>query len=814
MKRIVCLLLVILSVLGFCSCGTTDNTSKTISEWTVAEAASPDVFGEPEENSGLWIASPLAASQAYTDVAIMENTLSLKRGNYRFYAEISINDNVVANIENASSFLAGMIKVVNAKEAEAISIKELSISDFESSDRLQGFFVNFSIRERTSVKFEIAWFNTVVMKVGVCKVMSIPKSEHTVGDLETWIYSSSAGTLDTDKLYFFNLKEYLEPVELSREKYDISLLVSCLQGLVNRTKPLLYINFSEGNSFVEGKDLYWIEYLKQKGNILAGIECVEVKSLGELLTLFDDYYDGFVVWDESVPATSNVACTIAGTENLLPIRYSEKDQTLYDILSEKNNFTVKVDLNDKFKNGSSENIFETGVKSTGSAKNDAYLYAMENYMKTGKTNSHLMAYHVDAYTFDKTGESVSYYDLDNCMLANKDYYIKNKAFFWDLNVTDSIPNDDRTQSAGTDLSTLKKLLKTQNELADGSLIEVGGFVPWYIKYTSVAGYGNEGQPGAVDAEWRLAVILGEYYGVADADAYPFTSMANASVYSHVSLPQTIEQTNGQKSEWTDEQFFNYCKTNGYIDANGNVIANNYIMLYMGDYDSSAWMTTAMGNLFTDQNLGFVSMTFPVNFGPSNRIPFMYQYIFEKASENENVFFAGDHNGYGYLDLNTLAGDRKDLNGSLDSYFQLTSAYNERFDLGIQAFIINNSKVALTNAVIEQLCRAYPLGVVMDATKNVSYKLSDGMEVPWSKSISLSNGVLWDEAVETLKINFSGTQNVNFTQLRAVTLNPTFVRKIYDNAVKQGANMTVIDQYTYFWLLKYFNHKTNNVIELG
>jgi len=425
-----------------------------------------------------------------------------------------------------------------------------------------------------------------------------------------------------------------------------------------------------------------------------------------------------------------------------------------------------------------------------------------------------MAFHLDAFTYDKTGESVSYYDLDNNLLTNKDYYVKNKAFFWDLNVTEAIPNDDKTQKAGTDLATLRTVLSTHNQLANGKLIECGGFVPWFIKYTEQAGYGTEGQPGAVDTEWKLAILGGEYYFTVDADAYPLTSMSNASVYSHFQLPDKLIQPNNEKATWTDEKFLSFCKSKGYINASGEVVKNNYIMLYVGDFDSGAWMTTAWGNMFTDQNLGFVPMTIPVNFGSINRVPFIYDFIYSKAANSKNVYFAGDHNGYGYLDLNTLAKKGTETKGSFEEYFNLTQSYNEKFGLSVQSFIINNSKKALTNDVIEALCRTYPHGVVMGGSRNLNYKLADGTVVPWSKSLSFANGVLWDQAIEAMKINFGTANNVNFTQLRTIACNPTFIRRVFDNAEKQGVKMEVLDQYTYFWLLKYHNNATGNVVEIA
>ena len=83
--------------------------------------------------------------------------------------------------------------------------------------------------------------------------------------------------------------------------------------------------------------------------------------------------------------------------------------------------------------------------------------------------------------------TTAYPDMMNTMLPNSDYYIANKAFFWDLSPDDAIaPIDDRTQPVGTDVATLKTLLKAQSDRAGDTIFTVSGFVPWWLKYTSTS----------------------------------------------------------------------------------------------------------------------------------------------------------------------------------------------------------------------------------------------------------------------------------------------------------------------------------------
>lgn len=68
----------------------------------------------------------------------------------------------------------------------------------------------------------------------------------------------------------------------------------------------------------------------------------------------------------------------------------------------------------------------------------------------------------------------SSYDLNN--VVNHDYFVSQKAFFWDLNVwDDEAPNDDPHQPSETDLKTLHTLMRAYYDLSKGEImITVGG----------------------------------------------------------------------------------------------------------------------------------------------------------------------------------------------------------------------------------------------------------------------------------------------------------------------------------------------------
>ncbi len=91
------------------------------------------------------------------------------------------------------------------------------------------------------------------------------------------------------------------------------VLLLSLQGLANRAAPQLYI--------VHPRDFQWeiteplFEFYQRKH----GVQFTEIKTAEEALTRFASSAKGYVVWDPAVPATMNVAFTIAGLDDVLVV---------------------------------------------------------------------------------------------------------------------------------------------------------------------------------------------------------------------------------------------------------------------------------------------------------------------------------------------------------------------------------------------------------------------------------------------------------------------------------------------------------------
>ncbi len=91
---------------------------------------------------------------------------------------------------------------------------------------------------------------------------------------------------------------------------DKVLLLS-LQGLANRSAPQLYVIHPHDYQWEITEPLFY--FYKRKH----GVQFAELKTVEEALTKFAATTKGYVVWDPAVPATMNVAFTIAGLEDAL-----------------------------------------------------------------------------------------------------------------------------------------------------------------------------------------------------------------------------------------------------------------------------------------------------------------------------------------------------------------------------------------------------------------------------------------------------------------------------------------------------------------
>lgn len=710
---------------------------------------------------------------------------------YTAAARVLVNDLSTAN--NPLKDVACVLRVLDGKGAE-LGRRNVRIAEFDEKLTYKDFEFTFPVEEQTEATLQVYWPGTSYVRVSEFGIMS-----KTNADLETVDFAETgkhllgvdieeAGEIEynEDSLYTFDLYDYMLNVALdAEEQYDIANLVTTLQGLVNRDGQRLFIRFQQSNNFSDDTDGYWLKELTKEDAWLADKTVVPVKSPMTLLNLFKQYYTGFAAWDPAVPATVNAVATACGVENLLPVRYSAVRNSLYWYVKNCEEFAgkpVKVDLSGKFEGGGT--VYGTETPSTGSRKNDVYIWAKETYLDTHKTNSHQVAYHVDAYGSNTV--FAAYGDLQNMFLSNRDYYIANKAFFFDLSIMEfEIPDDDPDQKdrdgnmdGSIDYLTFEKIMKSQAAWAEetdaAKPIDVGGFVPWHLKYTK---YTNPDASGEVTCEWETVYQFSIYNAYINADAPHYTAMSNASIYEHYPMQATYKQTASKEIKDT-------LPTSSEQGA-------NYLIFFMGDFDASAWLNTAMIKFWADENRGKIPLCWPFALDITKRAGHVVDMMYSSATAND--YFVAADNGVGYFDPESFDDERHEgIYGNLDEWAAYNKAAYERFDIDYSGFLI--TRRAATKEILECYAK-FCKGVAVNQHTN---ETAENLPVALSNDYA-GNVNEFVKGFSEKKVGDSST----FRQIRFVLRDPSNVYELYTQLQKPEYakyNFKLVDPYTFYGLL--------------
>ena len=569
-------------------------------------------------------------------------------------------------------------------------------------------------------------------------------------------------TLDINKA----LEKYADDSVI---QYDLFRFTTCLQGILNRDKPTLFI-------FWEPQDKFWLDYMMSEGKFLHGEELTPLETMEDVLDRFSDTIRecGIALWDTEVPSTINAATTACGVDGYLPVR---ENSFALDLIRNKTGAEIKLDLTGKFT--AQGKIWETDEETTGSRKCDAYIWALNKYMK--KTSDSIMFFTVDGASWDD--DRWYYGDMGNAFVPNMDYAVANRAFVFDLFCfDDEAPCDDKTQPLGTDLRTMKRILRAQYDKNEGKKITtVCGFNPWHVKYTDIGGKNHH---EGVESEWRLGEILSSYNCVKDADAAGYCGLADASVYRHFPLKKhyTNRKPNPPKE--------------GY-DKN-----KTYILFYVGDYDAAAWTARFIPRWYKDENLGKLPLMWCFNPNLSDRIPQAFDFIYENYTDND-YFEAGD-SGAGYNNPRLLYTPRifSDLPSGVETNVEHNLKYFEQFDLSVIGFVINGVHKTDTNQMYD-LSRFAKGGVAYNG---------------YGEPAVIVNGVpfmthtcdLGAEHIDTVKAAHQAVDYINnshpnkkFHIFRTILVSPTDHVKILDEMKRTAPekNIELLDPITFFAYLK-------------
>lgn len=575
--------------------------------------------------------------------------------------------------------------------------------------------------------------------------------------------------------------------------WDDVHVVSALQGIVNRDAPQLYVFFVDRDQL--DIDKYWLNKYRRKGQWLYRKETVTYNTIEDLVSAYAGYIKGVVLYDERVPSTSNVASAVAGAEDLLPIRYDLDSESLYSRLV-LGGPRLKVKRRLINEDGSvmftgSGVIPGTNRNSTGSIKNDPYIWYIENYMKTGKCNTEYAAYYLDQYWKQNPGATVR----NHHTLSNHDFFISKRAFFFDLSPWGDEPaTDEPTQKVGTDLATLKEMLLLAYQQNKGEkYCYIGGFPSWAFKYTKHAG----GIHDDVPTEWEFLRLISAYNASKDADAIAIGALANASFWQHFPLEERYSQP------WVTHEEL---KQRGLLTEDGkvDVKGRNFLIFYVGDYDASSWVSQFTSLTWDDPNRGKVPMMWAISPVLQERVPHVLHNFRKTATKND--YFVASDNGAGYLSPGMLQEPRpiSGLPSGLQSWAEHCKPYYEKWGLSITGFIVDGYAPGLNWEGMECYRSFSPNGIVPQKLSSWSMLFGN---MPVLRADYDINDVEPKDAAVAIVNRIREREGLPFHWFRNIIKSPTWYVEVVEELKKIDDSICLLDAPSFFELLRIYLKET-------
>ena len=594
-----------------------------------------------------------------------------------------------------------------------------------------------------------------------------------------------------DMTYIFRLNLAV-PHEI-HEIWDDVHILAALQGLANRNSDAIYQFYVGGDT--GSIDHFWLDWLRKGNNWLGRRrlhQVADLSGLRELILAHKHLVRGLVAYDEHVPSTSNVASTVAGVEGVLPIRFDKSHTSLFYWLTSDPKgprFPVKVWLihPDGSPLFTGQGIIPgTATASTKSAKCDAYIWAKELYLDTGRCNAAKMGYYIDAYWLKRP----SGYVVNN-NLCNHDYFIAHRGFFFDLSPwADETPIDDPTQPLGTDQRTLRAVLRSAWNRCRGARMNcIGGFPPFNEKYSNFNGAGGKHSPYATEREY--AYLISCFNAYMDADAYGPSAMANASLYQHYPLKQRYPQKFPTKQSLQQRKL---------MAPDGYVAEKSYVAIYVGDYDSSAWFYQMLPTMWTDPARGSIPLGWA--FDPNLSDRFAPGMVYARDTKTPNDHFITGDSGAGYLNPGALQTPRKfsGLPSGIETWRAHCEKYYRLWDVKLTGFVIDGDAPSMNGQVKAAYAQFSPDGMVGEY--NTRQGLFDGMpfmqmtQVPDVSPVSMAKVILRQTTA----------RGAQFRIYRTVLKTPTWHKDLFEILKKspQGQRIEIVEPYSLMLLLKSFH----------
>ncbi len=383
------------------------------------------------------------------------------------------------------------------------------------------------------------------------------------------------------------------------DSYDEAMAVSCLQGILNRDSTMVYVLYNSTTR--PTRPDYWLDIMMSEERWLSGRELKVLDNIDSLYELAEEKVKGAIIWDPDVPASMNVATTIAGIEDgiVFSPEYAEKYLAKWGL-------PVIKDLRGMF----------TGSE-TGSKKNDAYRWAIREYLSKGLCSDHLLCLYEDPFSTRERGDIV--------YVVTRDWAVKNRSFVYDLSPWgDEAPKDDPDQELGTDLATYHIMLgEILNQTAGEQMTEVAGFFS-FSKYSNIPGHPSKHDP--VPTEWETVYIISPY------NCYQNTVAHNCYNQSlHSQAPSVMLKQHRPPLKELENK--------------------TYICILMADYDSGTPLYEFLLKFWNDKKRGDIPLLWGINPNLVETYPDIISYFYETHSEND--YFAADASAAGYMNPNRI-----------------------------------------------------------------------------------------------------------------------------------------------------------------
>ncbi len=588
--------------------------------------------------------------------------------------------------------------------------------------------------------------------------------------------------------------------------YDTLIFLTTLQGIVNRDKPRLYLLHDHQRQETPGVDTFWLEKYREAGEPygwLADTEIVELTSLAELLDTFADSVEGVVLWDPAVPASLNVATTIAAVEDLAVLRAGS------EITSEVTRYLqIKQSLVGLFSPDQSTNRLTRHLL-TGSPKIDAYLWAKETYLDTGRANPRFLAYLEDGWP--ATLYAQNQMTRGGVYAMERDYVVQQRGFAFDLSPwPDQSSNDDPAQPLGSDAATLEAIVEAAEAQTGGDLIKIWGFIPWYEKYTVSDGSGVEGQSSAVKGEWESTWLFSEHGGYLQGGGGDVFGVAMANISVHKFGPPPLQRPVPDPPTETE------LIEKGYLTPDGGVAPDRtFLLFYAGDYDLAHPVYTLMANYaskpWLDPHRGDLPLAWGFNPALVEDIPAIMTYLYDTQTGRD--YFVAANSGAGYLNPDALP-DITFLRWLLRSrHFYRQYGYN------LQGFIVNGKGAAMSQRRLDAFTLIAPVGLLTPDFETDEPWPRLQWRTPLSAVATESLAGTPDVAAEAVHNAYRRTVLAEgrppFLAFRSAFQSPTFLWGVRDRIQAHDAegrilandgevlhpNYTVVDPYTFFFLLE-------------